>query len=277
MSENDFPKICDQYLQYGKIIKNYQPATISGYRSTFRLFQIMTGIKSVGALSPEMIERFLFDGRIDRNWSACTFRTYHKQLRAFCNWCVKKKLISHNYTDGIDKPPLERRLPQCLTDDLCERILEAAYHLKYKYKIESVRNRAIIAIMIFAGLRLSEVANLHRLDIDLGNTVITVRQGKWNKDRQIPISSRLMFFLQEYVEARRATPCTHIHFFSQVTCDLPLRTRGIQLICKMVSQRSGVYFTPHMLRHTFATMTYQGSRDIYAVSGLLGHAKGTSD
>ncbi len=167
MPPNDFPKICDQYLQHGKVIKNFQPATINGYRSAFALFAKMTDIKSLQTLSPELIEQFLYNGRVDRNWSACTFRTYYKQLRAFCNWCVKKKLISHNYTDNIDKPPLEKRLPKYLTPEQCERLLETAYHLKYHFKSEGIRNRAIIGIMIFAGLRLSEIANLKRLDIDL--------------------------------------------------------------------------------------------------------------
>ena len=273
MRDVNFAQICDDFLQYGKVIKNYQPATITGYRVTFKLFQEMTDIESLGVLSQEMIERFLYDGRLERDWSACTFRSYLKQLRAFCNWCVKRGLISENYTNGIDKPPLERRLPQCLSAEQCERIFEYAYHLKYHFKTEGIRNRAILGTMIFAGLRLSEVVNLKRLDVDLKSGTITVRQGKWNKDRQIPIATRLMYFLQEYADTLSKTPSRHVSFFSKVNGDIPLQARGVQNICRKVSNRSGVYFTPHMLRHTFATMTYQGSRDIYAVSGLLGHAK----
>jgi site-specific recombinase XerD len=273
MNPNDFPKICDQYLQHGKIFKNFQPATIRGYRTTFALFEKMTGIKSLQTLSPELIERFLYDGRIDRKWSVCTFRTYHKQLRAFCNWCVKKKLIPNNYTDNIDKPQLEKRLPKHLTPEQSETLLETAYHLKYHFKIENIRNRAIIGVMIFAGLRLSEIANLKRLDVDLTNEVITVRQGKWNKDRQIPIASRLMYFLVDYVEARGKAESRHVHFFSSVARDKPMGAHGIQVMCKKIKDRSGIAFSPQVLRHTFATLTYMGSRDIYAVSGLLGHAK----
>jgi len=273
MISNDFPRICDQFLQHGKILKNFQPATLSGYRSTFALFEKMTGIEKLETLSPELIERFLYDGRIKRNWSVCTFRTYHKQLRAFCNWCVKKELISHNYTDKIDKPPLEKRLPKYLTPKQCEMLLETAYHLKYHFKIEGVRNRAIIAIMIFAGLRLSEIANLKRLDVDLDIGVVKVRQGKWNKDRQIPIASRLLYFLQEYVDAKGKLNGQHIHFFSSVARNQPIGAHGIQVMCRNLKNKSGIDFSPQILRHTFATHTYMGSRDIYAVSGLLGHAK----
>lgn len=233
----------------------------------------MTGISSFVEFTPELIEQFLYAGRIERAWSVYTFRTYHKQLRAFCNWCVKKRLIADDFTKDIERPSLERRLPVFLTPEQSEQLLETAYHLKYFYKLEGVRNRAILGLMIFAGLRLSEVANLKRLHVDLENEVITVRQGKCNKDRQIPIASRLSYFLREYVEARGKSPSSHIHFFSAIGRDEPLSAHGIQVMCQKIRDRSGIKFSPQILRHTFATHTYMGSRDIYAVSGLLGHAK----
>jgi len=272
MVHSNFRLICDQFLQHGKTFKNFQPATIRGYRDTFSHFINSTNILDLKEFSPEMIETFLSDGRVNRNWSVCTFRTYHKRFRAFCNWLVKKKYIDSNYTDEIDKPPLERRLPKYLTVEQAEQLLETAYHLKYTYRIEHIRNRTIIGIMIFAGLRLSEIANLKRLDVDLTSGVIHVRQGKCNKDRQVPISSRLMFFLQEYVQAK-PKKSHHIHFFSSVHSDDPISAHAIQRICRKLKDRSGVDFSPQILRHTFATHTYMGSRDIYAVSGLLGHAK----
>ena len=168
---------------------------------------------------------------------------------------------------------MEKRLPTYLSPEQCEKLLETAYHLNYKYKSEGIRNRALIGMMILAGLRLSEVANLKRLDVDLDTHVITVRQGKCNKDRQIPISSRLHFFLSEYSDVRFKGRSKHIHFFSSVARDESLGARGIQNICKMLRVAAGIDFSPQILRHTFATHTYRGSRDIYAVSGLLGHAK----
>ena len=58
MCDAKFAQVCDDFLQYGKVIKNYQPATITGYRVAFKLFQEMTGIETLGVLSQEMIERF---------------------------------------------------------------------------------------------------------------------------------------------------------------------------------------------------------------------------
>ncbi len=271
MKSDDFNLICDLYLQHGKIFKNFQPATIKSYRSTFSFFAKASNVETLSDLSPEIIEKFLLDGRTKRNWSVVTFRSYLKHLRALCNWCVKKKYLPHNYTDDIDKPPLEKRLPKYLMPDVCEQLLETAYHLPYTYKLEGIRNRAIIGIMIFAGLRLSEISNLKRLDVDLENGVIFVRQGKWNKDRQVPISSRLLYFLLEYVE-RRSKKTKQISFFTCVNQDTPLSPRAIQVMCRKLKERSGIDFSPQVLRHTFATHTYRGSRDIYAVSGLLGHS-----
>ena len=165
MKTNNLLAVRDQFLQHGKVIKNFQPTTIKGYRVMFGLFVKMTNVETLDQLSTEVIEQFLHDGRVDRNWSVCTFRTYFKQLRAFCNWCVKKKLLPRNYTDNIDKPPLEKRLPKYLSPEQCELVLETAYHLKYHYKSEGVRNRALIATIIFAGL--SDVS-AHGTDLGLG-------------------------------------------------------------------------------------------------------------
>jgi len=167
MKSDDFNLIFDLYLQHGKIFKNFQPATIKSYRSTFNFFTRSANVKTLSDLSPQVIESFLHDGRKNRNWSVVTFRTYLKHIRAFCNWCMKKKYIPYNYTDEIDKPPLEKKLPKYLMPDACELLLETAYHLPYTYKVEGVRNRAIIAMMIFSGLRLSEICKLKRLDVDL--------------------------------------------------------------------------------------------------------------
>ena len=273
MNTKSFDYTCDRFLEHGRIFKNFQPATINGYRHAFRLFAKITGVTQMEDLNKQVIEQFLYEGRTTRNWSVVTFRSYHKNLRAFCNWCVKQNIISENYTDGIEKPPKERKLPKYLTPDQCEEILDVAYHLDYYCKIEAVRNRALLALMIFAGLRLSEIANLKRRDVDFQTETITVRQGKWNKDRQIPIASRLMYFLMEYAEVKSKKTSQHIYYFSSAKKDVPLQTRGIQLVCRRVKECSGIDFSPQMLRHTFATLTYQGSRDIYAVSGLLGHAK----
>ena len=63
MKSDDFNLICDLYLQHGKIFKNFQPATIKSYRSTFSFFAKASNVETLSDLSPEIIEKFLLDGR----------------------------------------------------------------------------------------------------------------------------------------------------------------------------------------------------------------------
>ena len=126
--------------------------------------------------------------------------------------------------------------------------------------------------MMLAGLRLSEVINLKSQDVDLVNKAITVRNGKWGKDRMIPINARLNYYLQEYYRWRNCKHTNTAHFFLAICRSQPLCARGVQTICRKVRTSSGVSFSPQVLRHTFATLTYEGSKDIYAVSGMLGHS-----
>ncbi|MBT6069320.1 tyrosine-type recombinase/integrase [Candidatus Peregrinibacteria bacterium] len=272
-------EICDlleKFLSYGVAIRNYHPATVKKYRSTFRMISNDMSVQYLDELNARLLEEWFFYGRTNRKWSAVTFRHYLKHINVVMKWLIKRDYLEENYVQDLEKPKMEIKLPRNLSVDKAKLILDGAFHMKYRYRFEKYRNRAVIAIMLLAGLRRCEVVNLKLNDISLENRMIFVNQGKGSKDRMLPMNARLHTILSEYMRDRERLGEESIHFFISLTRGKPFGERGItNLICKL-KKLTGVYFSSHMLRHTFATLMLEGGCDIYTLSKLMGHAKITT-
>jgi len=142
------------------------------------------------------------------------------------------------------------------------------------HSLQGFRDRVIIELVYTAGLRIGEVLLLDVADIDLRNDVITVRRGKGNKARLVPLLESAKFLLKEYI--------------SQVR---PYLLAGVQDDCLMVNRdgrrlkvntiiarireygsRAGVRVTSHMFRHAFSVHMMRRGCDVKYISTLLGHA-----
>src|SRR5574343_1097148 len=78
-------------------IRNFTPATIKWYKVTIGLFlKRWPDVKCVDEITTTHLQRFLYDGRMDRKWTAETFVNYYKGIKGFLNWCVKKGYMASN-------------------------------------------------------------------------------------------------------------------------------------------------------------------------------------
>ena len=114
--------------------------------------------------------------------------------------------------------------------------------------------------------------NLKRRDVDLERREIFVFDGKGGRDRVVPINSHLHFFLSEYAYRRDASRKDCLYFFTSLLSSGSLGEAGIRKLCNRLKEVTGIYFSPHMLRHTYGTLAYKGSKDILAVSATMGHS-----
>lgn len=276
MNEPTLQELVDKYLQYCEIIKSYSVHTIHSYKLTFQLLFKDTKLVYPRDLSRQTLEEFFFNGRLARKWSAVTFRDHFKHLNPVMKWMIKEGFIAENPLKDIEKPRVEHKIPKTLSKDQATLVLDASFHMRYQYKFEKFRNRAIIGIMLLAGLRRQEVMKLKLNDVSLETRSIFINQGKWSKDRVIPINSKLYTILQEYLKERNRANKECAHFFVGAQKDVPIGMNCIKQLIEKIRKRTKIHFSPHTLRHAFARLMLEGGCDIYTLSKIMGHSKITT-
>ncbi len=227
-------------------------------------------------LNREMFEAWFFKGRLERKWSPATFRSYLKYFNMVFKWMLKEGYIDENFAEKLEKPKMEQRIPRTLTHAEAILVLDTAFHMKYAYTFERYRNRAIVGIMLLAGLRRNEVLRLKLSDVDFRNKSIFINQGKGAKDRVVPMNSRLSMVLEEYLKDRKRLDKQSIHFFTAIQRDVPLGHRCINNLISRLRKKTRLDFSAHTLRHAFARLMLEGGVDIYTLSKIMGHTKITT-
>jgi site-specific recombinase XerD len=268
----DIRTLSQQFYDYSRYMRGYSPDTIQRYRMTIQVFQRLMHVSDIGECTENKIREFFYHGRAIRHWSPNTFATYHRSLVVFFRWCVEQGQLPGNPTDGIELPKVGKALPRRLNKEQSQRLLEIIENYPYRHTFERFRNHAIVAIMLYAGLRRREVVRLHVVDVDLPNRSINVRHGKGNKDRFVPVSPVLAGILQRYLEERRRAGKTCPEVFTARDRDRGLTTEGLKRLVAFAVRVTGMRFSAHTLRHTFATLMLEGGCDIFALSKMMGHS-----
>ncbi len=160
--------------------------------------------------------------------------------------------------------------------------------------LTSLRNKAIISLMVNCGLRISEVINLKPGDINPSKGYLRVIDGKYGVDRDIHIPENTVILLKQW---KKRKPDSN-YFFSTVrdnkaggtytrkhkgktwTIDYSsnkgdqLKVRTVQSMIKNITSKAGISknVSPHTLRHTFATNFYRQTKDIETLRQILGHS-----
>ena len=136
-------------------------------------------------------------------------------------------------------------------------------------------HRTILMVLYGTGMRRTEVSQLKVSDIDSERMVIHIRQGKGSRDRDVPMTAKLLEALPEYWRWKRPTlylfPSTEGHR----GIEEPISDRTVWHACKQAARRAGISKTigPHTLRHSFATHLMEAGTDLRTIQLLLGHAR----
>lgn len=155
-----------------------------------------------------------------------------------------------------------------LTNDEVMKISHAIELLRYAGEKRKVLYKAIFAILVNCGLRVSEVSNLKVPDILLDSGLLIVRSGKGGKYRHVPVGVKTKAILQAWLNHHDES--SPYFFYSQR--DPKLSTRAIQHMIGRLSELTGISFSVHQLRHTYAKRVANESGKIEVVATVLGHA-----
>lgn len=268
----DINLLSKRFCDYSVLIKGYSKDTIRRYRNVIDFYRRFSKITCINEVNEENIRDLFYKGRIERNWSTNTFIIYRKTLMIFFKWCIKEGYMDKNPISNIEVPRLEKKLPIKINKQNALKILEVVQHFPYDYSFLRHRNYAIFSMFIFTGLRKQELLNLKYTDVDIDNLTIFVRKGKGSKDRIIPMNYTLAQALQKYKNDRKRLNKTNPEFFSSLRGNIGFTENGLKKLIEQVRKSSGVYFTAHKLRHTFATLMLEGGCDIYSLSKMMGHS-----
>ncbi len=171
---------------------------------------------------------------------------------------------------ALRSPKLERRLPAILEPDDVRRLIELGGE---DQSPAALRDRAIMETLYSSGLRVSELVGLNWRDLDEEIAMLTVRAGKGNKDRVVPIGEPALEALHAW---RRAMPVAWEHDGPVIT-NLRggrLTTRSVEMMLERRIAAAGLAtaITPHGLRHCFATHMLEAGADLRSIQEMLGHA-----
>ena len=192
-------------------------------------------------------------------------------IRSFFKYCLQENLVKQDPTTLLETPKMHRTLPDFLSVEEINRIVEAID----LSKPEGERNRAILETMYSCGLRVSELVNLRLSSLypDLGFIKVI---GKGDKERLVPIGNTALKFIGIY----RGQVRVHAQIKKGSEDILFLNRRGAGLTRQMIFfllkdlvREAGIKKTvsPHTFRHSFATHLVEGGADLRAVQEMLGH------
>jgi site-specific recombinase XerD len=268
----DIQILAQKFYDYSTYIRGYSKDTIRRYRHGINSYSKFTGITEIEHVTGESVRQVLYDGRMNRGWRVNTFISFHKSLAVFFRWCVSEGVMAKNPTDDIELPKLEKRLPSRLTKQEALKLIEVATNYPYGDDFLRYRNNAIFSMFVFAGLRKKELLRLKYTDVDLDNMSIFVNQGKGGKDRIVPICYTLAHSLKRYLVERKRLNKTCPEFFTSSILNQGYTVTGLKRLVERMRKASGIKFTIHKLRHTFATLMLEGGCDVYSLSKMMGHS-----
>ncbi|MFC2099638.1 tyrosine-type recombinase/integrase [Candidatus Bipolaricaulota bacterium] len=209
------------------------------------------------------------ENMLEQGLARGTIRVRMRSVRVFANFLEREGLVDASPMEGVEIPRVPQSLPKVLTVQEIQKLLRAAQTGTWY----GVRNHAILATFLDAGLRLSELVNLDSPDVDLQSLSIRVRNGKGAKDRQVYIGRTLARLLTRWAETRFYRNGADAYFSTRD--GRRLDQRNVARIVERISARAGLCgrrIHPHLLRHTFATHFIKNGGDPFSLQRLLGHA-----
>ena len=253
------------------------PATIAAYRRDLALVA-----RVAGELTPGIVCRAVTAGLLDQVFSAgaviesergprsaASLHRMKAAVRAFFAWAVETGVVGDNPARSIRMHRLPRKLPVFLTTAEKKRLLK---ELKGRTDFSTLRDRAMIEVLLGTGIRLGELAALDMDDIDLDAKHLRVR-AKGNVPQVKFIKTDLRTLLRRYLAERRRHGRPEMEALFLSNRDGRLCQRQIANRLAHWLRKAGIEkeLTPHGLRHTFATHLYGATNDLLVVQRALGH------
>ena len=262
------------YQNYLQIEKSLSKNTVDGYcRDIKKLNNFFNGnsdkkkIEEVNYQDFQNYLSYLNDLKINARSQSRVISS----MRSFFKFLILEKIIKENPTELLENPKTGKKLPEFLTIDEIELIVNQID----RSKKEGERNLAIIEVLYGCGLRVTELIELKISEIYWEEGFVRII-GKGNKERLVPLgkiaSKHLKIYLNEIRVHQKVKDLFVDHVFINKNGSKISRVMIFKII-KKLTEKSGIQknISPHSLRHSFATHLVEGGADLRSVQEMLGH------
>ncbi|MCM1370501.1 MAG: site-specific tyrosine recombinase XerD [Clostridium sp.] len=271
MNDKEFLEKIEDYKNYILIDKKYSKNTIDSYSIELQKYYeyLMKNKITLKNVNSNDIREYLKHLR-KQDLIEKSIAHSISVIRSFYKFLVIEKYIKNNPSLDIEMPQLTKLLPKVLSEEEVLKLLNIELKDKYSY-----RNKTMLELMYGTGLRVSELINLKVIDVDLENCLIRTI-GKGSKERIIPLGDYTIFYLKEYILNYR-----NLFIKKETTDYLFLNNHGKKMtrqgffkILQNLAKENHIQtkFSPHTLRHSFATHLLNGGADLRSIQELLGHS-----
>jgi integrase/recombinase XerC len=258
----------DEFLNYIKSEKRYSDLTITSYKTDLVQFNSFL-LNSFSITNPIKV-----DFKIVRNWisslvesdlQSSSINRKISALKSFYRFLEISDYSTHNPTLKIIAPKIAKKLPVFVEKSNINDLLDKDF---FENDFCGHRDKLIIEVFYFTGIRLSELLNIGLNDIDYINSSLKVL-GKRNKERIIPLAYAILNKIKLFVKKYNLDN----YLFTNEYKNKLYPKKIYRIVNKYISLVSSAKKkSPHILRHSFATHMLNNGADLNAIKELLGHA-----
>lgn len=266
-------QLLDQFLNYLTVERGLSPNTLDSYsRDLIKYLDYLStkGIKDISKTSDLTVISFiatLKNGGLSNRSVARNLTS----IRMFYRFLTEDHHINNNPTLNIETPKRELRLPQVLSIEEVDVLLQQPDSSTSL----GLRDAAFLELLYATGLRASEIISLALNDINLEAGYL-IAYGKGSKERLIPIGEVAQNLIKKYLKNSRPTLLKNkqSHHLFTTRSGKSMTRQGFWKLIKKYALAAGIRkkITPHTLRHSFATHLLERGADLRSVQMMLGHA-----
>src|SRR6266568_1185120 len=241
--------------------RNYSHRTAKTYVRIVREFAEHFH-QSPDKLGPEHIRQYQAHLFQTKKLTPATVSQYVSALRF---WFIKT-LHRHFLAEYIPFPKSHKRLPTVLSPEEVARLIDSARNLYH---------RTLLMTLYSTAMRRAELCRLRVRDIDSQRMMIRINQGKGRRDRDVPLSPKLLETLRVYSRSMQPTTYLFPGTVKRRRADVPISANSVWLACRQAAQAAGISkrISPHSLRHSCASHLLEAGADLRTIQILLGHSR----
>jgi integrase/recombinase XerC len=251
--------------------QNFSPKTLRAYGDDLTQFLAFVEKNRVDWDSPMRFDRADIEGFMQylasQRRTGVTRVRKLAAIRKFFAFLEENKIVEGNPANAVKGARREEKEPSILFKEQYKALLfEASDH---------IRDYAIIQTFLQTGIRLSELVNLRGEDIDFEHRILTVRQGKGKKDRQIPLVDEAIKALRNYLRYRNTELILDDETFFLAKNGTSMNVSTVKYLVAKYVKKAGIRkkVSVHTLRHTFGAHKADKHMSLASLQTLMGHKK----